>query len=1845
MLTVVLSLMATVYVPAAGDPAIGLVPDIDADASLDLPAWPILGLTADENCEVVGGSNTFLSGDDRYRADVFHVDYLAELTEFKWELLCVDGTEELYFSVHERCPGATLWTRITDPDDEPVLIECNPPGDFNSRIYGSQLFNDPYDPNDSPVWLLPGCDYVLGVAWGDRVITYFRDTAAYAKPFSTGQILGRTGSEATELPIPDELTFLPITDVGAYAMEICLAPQPGACCLPTDECQDLTEADCLTRGGQFTAQRFLCAQLEAQNLGCPLEEGGCCLPSPGGSCVDLDLFSCEANGGDWRRGEACSPSLCLPRGACCLAYGACAEMTEGACQAEPGVYQGDDTTCIGIAPACSFGACCVDGICVELTEAGCAERPGTWRGHGSDCDTNPCDFPGACCTPEGCLDGVDGMTADHCATAGGEYRGDWTTCGTLMPDCGLGACCTDLFGGCLDNTTLVDCEDPLIFAGTFRGEGTACATLDPQCRDSGACCFGAGFCGDGWSSAICEARDNNVFLGDLVTCGTCLISRLPCTDDNDCKRCSISLDPCQSALNCPSGETCEVGGNSCTSNCPTLDPVQACCLPNGTCITATVAACGSLYGAAQGAGSTCALLDPGTCDPPPVGACCLPDGQCAELPAADCAGNGGTYEGDGAPCALDLCGACCRDDGTCASASLAGCLAPGDHFYAGRTCAICPPTGACCLPDTTCVIIPQGACEAQDGLYHGNASVCPPDCSRGACCGHNGICVETTTALCTADVGDYVGGTCETADCPAAEACCLPDGSCVRLTVAGCDNLGGRSQGPDTVCTSDTCTHGACCFEDEQAQMTCEVLTQDTCADQDHQGAHQGIGTECTPDTCSFGACCLPDGRCAVLTVDRCAAVSGDHQGAGTECTENTCTHGACCLPEGGCERLTIDMCEDREPLPPGWHRGVDTECATPDICLRGCCCRFDGTWADVFVDECPPEEAVFHPGVLCETVECPAAEGCCLPDESCADLIPARCTELGGLPRGAGTVCADLVCIPGACCYRDGTCAQSMFQDQCVPPAGDFQPQLTCFEAACPPAGACCTPDGGGVESCEELTAEACAEVAGRFYFGDNIRCGENGCPGACCRIAGSCLLIAAEPDCTNFGGVFTADQDCTAIECRGACCLPEGRCSATANWECAEIAGAEFFAGQECHEIICAPKGACCVEDNNGSCLEFKTLQQCQDLGGVYEGDGEPCDPDLCLLGGCCHRDGTCDDNVVASECMLDDDVFSTAGCGGISCPERGACCLDNICEILTETDCANQDGEFGGVGRACDDHACDEGACCLFEGSRCSVLRMAPCERDGGFFDPEHSLCDSACNLSGTPCVTDADCPGDELCLSARCARGACCTADGDCLDHQVEAQCGNEGDDLFLGQNCSSVGQFCEEKRACCIGTACLLKNQADCTDSGGTYWENVTSCTEGLCEVGGCCRTDGTCTDTQTGAQCLNSGGVFQGPGTPCPDNWCHACCLADGTCTDTLEDRCMALTGEYVDTRECADDPCIGACCLANGDCADWTATECTNAGGAFDPGGDCASTTCEAFGACCVNGLCAVEYVSACSGYYAGNGEPCVEGLCTLGACCHGADRTCADFVVASECSGATNVFREGLTCGIIPCDEPRGACCALDFGCQILWESECATAGGDFYAGIACDAEPDPCASAIVSSAPPKNAIDARQPHPLGDDTSGQGWDAIEITFRGLIDVEALAPTDFTVDENGDDGVPPDITAVEVLDENTVRLSLSDPIDPDAWTVFTHTLSETTTCLGYLPGDIGQNGKSEPQDIDALIGCLNADPACELWRSDANRSGTLNAQDVLREIDLLNGAGTFIPWLNRELAPSPCE
>ena len=94
--------------------------------------------------------------------------------------------------------------------------------------------------------------------------------------------------------------------------------------------------------------------------------------------------------------------------------------------------------------------------------------------------------------------------------------------------------------------------------------------------------------------------------------------------------------------------------------------------------------------------------------------------------------------------------------------------------------------------------------------------------------------------------------------------------------------------------------------------------------------------------------------------------------------------------------------------------------------------------------------------------------------------------------------------------------------------------------------------------------------------------------------------------------------------------------------------------------------------------------------------------------------------------------------------------------------------------------------------------------------------------------------------------------------------------------------------------------------------------------------------------------------------------------------------------------------------------------------------------------------------------------------------------------------------------------------------------------------------------------------------------------------------------------------------------------------------WTCFTHDESGSQTCVGYLPADVNGDGTSNGDDVAALIEDLNglADPPLGLWQCDIDRSDACTPADLLRAIDLLNGADQYDPgWMDATFVDDePC-
>lgn len=173
------------------------------------------------------------------------------------------------------------------------------------------------------------------------------------------------------------------------------------------------------------------------------------------------------------------------------------------------------------------------------------------------------------------------------------------------------------------------------------------------------------------------------------------------------------------------------------------------------------------------------------------------------------------------------------------------------------------------------------------------------------------------------------------------------------------------------------------------------------------------------------------------------------------------------------------------------------------------------------------------------------------------------------------------------------------------------------------------------------------------------------------------------------------------------------------------------------------------------------------------------------------------------------------------------------------------------------------------------------------------------------------------------------------------------------------------------------------------------------------------------------------------------------------------------------------------------------------------------------------------------------------------------------------------------------------------------------------------------------IVGSWPRDGAIDARQPFdPRGFNVSG--WSSIILDIEGLDPESPLQPNDFEVTQIG--GLLPAPQIQEVVqsgNHSAVTVKLDGIIEVGAWTRLTYLASCQSVTIGYLPGDINGDGTSSASDMLTFTGVLDADFTLPTYSSDIDRSQNVDSSDLLRLIDLLNGAEAYPVYAGMSLPP----
>lgn len=271
----------------------------------------------------------------------------------------------------------------------------------------------------------------------------------------------------------------------------------------------------------------------------------------------------------------------------------------------------------------------------------------------------------------------------------------------------------------------------------------------------------------------------------------------------------------------------------------------------------------------------------------------------------------------------------------------------------------------------------------------------------------------------------------------------------------------------------------------------------------------------------------------------------------------------------------------------------------------------------------------------------------------------------------------------------------------------------------------------------------------------------------------------------------------------------------------------------------------------------------------------------------------------------------------------------------------------------------------------------------------------------------------------------------------------------------------------------------------------------------------------------------------------------------------------------------------------------------------------------------------------------------------CSDGLTCNGAERC-----VAGGCqSGTPPDCSDGIACTSDACDEAADVCthtpshASCGDGLYCNGAEVCSVAGGGCLPGappcapgLTCDEAMDTCVGtpcppgSIVGASPPNGTIDARQPSPPGGGPlQGIGSAAEPIVIQLSSDVTGAAAECFSLCETDTGGMAPNGIATAMhTGGGSYSIVLDRPITPGAVTTISYEGASGFVSFGSHPANANADSLAAPTDILFVINMLNGvgSPPYGMYSQDIDHSGGFNPADILRTIDLLNGADAYIVW-----------
>ncbi len=825
-----------------------------------------------------------------------------------------------------------------------------------------------------------------------------------------------------------------------------------------------------------------------------------------------------------------------------------------------------------------------------------------------------------------------------------------------------------------------------------------------------------------------------------------------------------------------------------------------------------------------------------------------------------------------------------------------------------------------------------------------------------------------------------------------------------------------------------------------------------------------------------------------------------------------------------------------------------------------------------------------------------------------------------------------------GACCRYDATTQESTCTDDATVAGcrlAEWREGLRCDEDPFTPscgAHVCCLPDN----TCANLVETDCAGAGGLWEPGGFCEEGEQDCGWFTCHGShDSCHLVHATPGCTDSG-------------CCNLVCDLDPYCCSDA-WDEVCLSWAAQMCGTPPHNDRCWSEqpglGALRLDANSSTIIS------------LHGATADSSDPDICCYG------------YDPGERMRRTAWFT------FELPEGETSARIHTCHTPYAPAPAHSILQLFGVADP-DLGICTDGSACSVTGGDCPPGE-GPCGLD------QHVACETlvpiACDDEGEGCGADIDTSAD-LCVSGLdggevyyVLLGTTADSEQNLYQLDVEVPCPQaaanqlpENDECSEAPSIDAGATQFDLTNATfkCPGEACLpaMKNdvwfdyQPDCT---GTLIVRT-------CDL-----------DPQTPEEDTTLA-VYEGSVCP-PDEESLLGCNDDAEASHEnhvivgMPQACAGVRNECYDYQDCSNICTIGQNrCADIGDCAvgictdhsvcDFWEQDCSDGSWCLpnetcEPG-DCISA--------CSPGSMVVIPVSDILSYKirlggADGSEPtgdltitCIDQDCNGNHIYDGQDlRDClAEELWCRDC----NLNSVPDMCDLTLDQENWRDCQSNEIPdrCEIHWSSN--APGGPFYCIDNCipdvngNGVPDDCEVLCPdgtmdweSADPPDGFVDARQPHALYDTEPLPGVSVIEVVGPGGALDLCWLPC-----ETGDHSPPSGIDNISD-DAGTYTITLTRQLRTGERTTITYTDDADTATTGWfaaLPGDTNADGTTDTRDVTAHADCCLRGTCAPhgAYSCDINRSGQGTVEDLLRVLDLFNGAHEYEPWYNRTLPKGGC-